>query len=282
MPAITSVKAFRAAIANHFIELSGQLKKIARYVEANGEQIALQGIQELAHKCDVQPSAIVRFAKYFGLSGFSEMQSVFRDDIARQIAPPRNYGSRIRDVIDAGDRRLSSVEIAHEFIVGSIGSMQALQQQLDESEFEAAVSALVATDCIWVVAARRSFPVAAYLDYALQHTEKRVQMISGLGAMHIGQVRALRSGDVMLAVSFAPYAEETLACVAVARERGAKIIAITDSALSPLARQAAHVLIVKDDAAFGFRALTSTMGLAQSLFIALAYQLALTHQVSKL
>jgi DNA-binding MurR/RpiR family transcriptional regulator len=276
---ITSGKTFRLAIAANFEGLSGQLKKIARYIDASGEQIGFQGVREVAVKCDVQPSAIVRFAKHFGLSGFSEMQAVFRDDIARKMASPRNYSSRIRDVIKAGDRRLTSAEIAHEFIGGSVVAMQALAQQLDEAAFEGAVIALAESDSIWVVAARRSFPIAAYLDYALQHTDKRVQMLSGLGAMHQGQARSVRAGDVMLAISFAPYAKETLACVGAAHERGAKIIAITDSDLSPLARQAAHVLVVKDDAAFGFRALTSTMGLSQSLFIALAYRLALPPQV---
>ena len=245
---ITSGKTFRLAIAANFEGLSGQLKKIARYIDASGEQIGFQGVREVAVKCDVQPSAIVRFAKHFGLSGFSEMQAVFRDDIARKMASPRNYSSRIRDVIKAGDRRLTSAEIAHEFIGGSVVAMQALAQQLDEAAFEGAVIALAESDSIWVVAARRSFPIAAYLDYALQHTDKRVQMLSGLGAMHQGQARSVRAGDVMLAISFAPYAKETLACVGAAHERGAKIIAITDSDLSPLARQAAHVLVVKDDA----------------------------------
>jgi DNA-binding MurR/RpiR family transcriptional regulator len=57
--------------------------------------------------------------------------------------------------------------------------------------------------------------------------------------------------------------------------RGAKIIAITDSRMSPLARDAAAVLLVQDHATFGFRSLTGTMALAQSLFIALAYRLEL-------
>jgi hypothetical protein len=36
--------------------------------------------------------------------------------------------------------------------------------------------------------------------------------------------------------------------------------------------------VVQDNSTFGFRSLTSTMGLAQSLFIALAYRLELPYR----
>lgn len=277
-PSITTADELRSRIAAEYERLSVQLKKIARYAEEHGDHIGLEGIQELASQCGVQPSAVIRFAKHFGFSGFSEMQALFRQGISRQIAPTRNYQTRIREAIESGSRRLTSAEIAHEFMAGSLGAMQELQQQLDEQAFEAAVQRLAETDCIWISAARRSFPVAAYLDYALQHTEKRVHMVSGVGSMYMGQVRSVRAGDVMIAISFAPYAEETLACVEMAKERGAQVIAITDSRMCQLARKADIALLVKDNATFGFRALTSTMGLAQSLFIALAYQLELPYQ----
>lgn len=275
---IVTVDQLLGRITAEYDGLSPQLKKIGHYIEEHRGHIGLEGIQELARHCEVQPSAIVRFAKHFGFSGFSEMQALFREGISRQIAPGRNYRARIRDVIESGSRLLTSTEIAHEFISGSLVAMQELQQSMDESAFEAAVKLLAQTDCIWIAAARRSFPVAVYLDYALQHTEKRVNLVSGVGSMYVGHVRSIRKDDVMIAVSFAPYAEETLACVEIAKDRGAKVIAITDSHLCQLARKADIALLVKDNATFGFRALTSTMGLAQGLFIALAYKLELPYQ----
>jgi len=60
--------------------------------------------------------------------------------------------------------------------------------------------------------------------------------------------------------------------------RGARLIAITDSRMSPLAAQAQAVLLVEESSTFGFRALTNVMALAQGLFIALAYRLELDYQ----
>ena len=260
-------------ITDEYETLSRQLKLIALHIEKNRDHVGIEGIRELAGHCGVHPSAVVRFAKHFGFSGFTEMQALFREDLTRQLAPGRNYKTRIRDLIASGPGRLSSPGIAREFLTGSIAGMQDLLGNMDTAAFRKAVALLGASDCIWLLASRRSFAVAVYLDYALQHTDKRVSLVSGLGSMQLGQLRSVRKNDVMLAISFAPYAEETLAAARLAKQRGARLIAITDSRMSPLAKLAQVTLIVQENLTLGFRSLTSTMGLAQSIFIALAYAL---------
>jgi hypothetical protein len=100
--------------------------------------------------------------------------------------------------------------------------------------------------------------------YVLQHTHKRVPLVSGLGGMFEGQVRSLRPGDVMLVVSFLPYTEESLQC--------ARLVAITDSQTSPFAALADVTLVVHESSTFGFRSLSNTLCLARSLFIALTHR----------
>ena len=274
MPAVSHPEAerFLEMLREEFDSLSRQLKLIARYVEQHRDHIGLDRIQDVALRCGVQPSAVIRFAKRFGFSGYTEMQKMFRDGIAQQIAPSRNYQARIRSVIESAQGQLSSADIADEFIAGSIAGLQEFKRDLHSTVFDDAVALLVAADTVWVTGARRSFPVATYLTYALQHTDKRVELLDGLGGMHEGRMRSLRAGDVMVAISFSPYAEESVQCARAAVARGARLIAITDSALSPLAPMAATTLVVHESSTFGFRALTNTLCLAQSLFIALAYR----------
>jgi DNA-binding MurR/RpiR family transcriptional regulator len=273
-----NVEQLLKAISSEFESLSKQLKVIARYVEAHRDHLGLEGIQDVAAACDVQPSAVVRFAKHFGFSGFSEMQKLFREVISKQISPGRSYKARIRDVIEAGAGTLTSAAIAHEFLAGSIAGMQELQDGLDAIAFKKAVDLMAGAQDIWIVGSRRSFAACVYLNYALQHTDKRIHLVSAMGSMHEGQARAMRADDVVIAISFAPYAEETQTVVMAAAERRAKLIAITDSRMSPLAKDAKALLLVQESSVLGFRSLTSTMSLAQSLFIALAYRLELAYQ----
>ncbi len=274
----TSVDALLQRITAEYAGLSRQLKQIALHVERHRDLIGLENIEAIAASCAVHPSAVVRFAKHFGYSGYRELQKVFRDGLAEQIGPNRSYQARIQEVIGRQQGRLSSADIAHEFIGGAIESMYELQRDLQVATLREAVELLAHAPALWIVGARRSFPVAAYLAYALQHTDKPVQLISGVGSMTGGQLHSLRPNDVMVAVSFPPYADETVFATQLATSRGARLIAITDSRMSPLSTQAQATFLVQDGATFGFRALSNVMALAQSLFIALAYRLELDQQ----
>jgi DNA-binding MurR/RpiR family transcriptional regulator len=264
-------------ISDEYEGLSKQLKIIARHIERNRDRLGIEGIRELAEQCEVQPSAVVRFAKHFGLSGFAEMQRIFREGLAQYLGQSRNYETRIRKGIESGAGKLSSPEIADEFLRGSIAGMQELRDRLHGPSFRKAVNLLADSDAIAICGSRRSFPVAVYLEYALQHTDKRITLISAMGSMQQGQLRSVRKGDVLIAISYAPYAQETLEVAADVVARGVRLIAITDSRMSPLARDADVALLVEDNSTLGFRSLSSTMSLAESLFIALAYHLELPH-----
>ncbi|CAN7759151.1 MULTISPECIES: MurR/RpiR family transcriptional regulator [unclassified Variovorax] len=273
-----SAEDFLQAVRAGYEGLSRQLKLIARYVETSRDRLALDGVQETARQCGVQPSAVVRFAKHFGFSGFSEMQALFRAGAAQRLAPHRDYQERIRSLVGAGAAPITAARIAHEVIGGSIESMQALQASLPDERFDAAVELMLDAPALWLAASRRAFPVGAYLAYALQHTAKPVHWLHGLGHMQQGELRALTPGDVLIAISFDPYAQETLDVVESALARGARLLAITDSQLSPLAGRASAVLLAQDGATFGFRSLTSTLCLAQSLFLGLAYRMELAYE----
>ena len=155
------------AMADQFDSLSRQLKIISQYVEQHRGQLGIQSIQQVAENCQVQPSAIVRFAKHFGFSGFSELQKLFREGLARQISPSRDYQSRLRGAIELGARDLHSTDIAHALIGGSIAGMEELQRSLEEPAFEDAVNLLFEAETVWLAATRRSFAVSTYLAYAL-------------------------------------------------------------------------------------------------------------------
>jgi DNA-binding MurR/RpiR family transcriptional regulator len=262
-------------IADEYDALSRQLKVIAQYIEKHRASLMLERISDIAGACDVQPSAIVRFAQRFGYSGFSEMQDVFRQAYTEQAAATPNYQQRIRKLIATRDSQISVGDMTREFVGASRDGLDDLAAGLDDAQLEAAVTLLQKADNIYVIGVRRSFPIASYIAYALEHTAKRVHLVSGLGGMHREQMRSIRGGDVAIAISFAPYGKETQQCAKVAHENGAKVLVITDSKLAPLARTADALLTVTEGSAFAFRSLTSTICLCQALFIALAYKLEL-------
>jgi DNA-binding MurR/RpiR family transcriptional regulator len=99
--------------------------------------------------------------------------------------------------------------------------------------------------------------------------------MDGVAGMTSEQSWMLGPDDLVIAVSFRPYANETIAVVERAAANGAPLIAISDSRLSPVARNADVCFEIKDAEVRQFRSLTASMCLAQTLVISYAYKFGL-------
>ena len=262
-------------ITDEYDTLPRQLKRIASYMSQQSDRIMVDRISDIARECEVHPSAIVRFSQRFGFSGFSEMQALFRAAYTHKASPVHNYQQRIRSMIANQSQQASAGDLARECIDATRSGIERLGRELDDVAFEKAVDLIVNADNIYVVGVRRSFAVADYLVYNLQHTQKRIHLVSGLGGSYREQMRSVRAHDLVIAISFVPYAKETQHCLRFARLQQANTLILTDSHLSPLAKLANSVLLVNEGSALAFRSLSATLCLCQALFVAVAYRLEL-------
>lgn len=262
-------------ISEEYDALPRQLKRVASYISQQSERIMVERISDIARECEVHPSAIVRFSQRFGFSGFSEMQALFRQAWTHKATPAQNYQQRIRSMIANNSQTANNGELARECIVATLAGIERLGRELDEAAFDKAVDLIVNADDIYVIGVRRSFAVADYLVYNLQHTQKRIHLVSGIGGSYREQMRSVRANDLVIAISFVPYAKETQHCLRFARQQNANALIITDSPLSPLAKLANSVLLVNEGSALAFRSLSATLCLCQALFVAVAYRLGL-------
>ena len=209
------------SIAAAYEALPRQLKSIASYFEQHRSSVMMDRVTDIAVACDVHPSAVVRFSKRFGFSGFSEMQAIFRRAYTERVAPIQSYQQRIRNLVTNTRTRLRGSEIAGEFIDGSRRGLEELGSALDGSAFDEALDLLLRAKAIYIAGVRRSFAAASYLAYALQHTRKRVILAPGLGGMYREQISSIRKGDALVAISFLPYGRETQYCVRMAHHNKA-------------------------------------------------------------
>ncbi|MGE8185857.1 MurR/RpiR family transcriptional regulator [Pseudomonas sp. NPDC086278] len=261
-------------ITHEYESLPRQLKRIASYMSQQSDRIMVDRISDIARECEVHPSAIVRFSQRFGFSGFSEMQALFREAYTHKTTPVQNYQQRIRSMIASKSPAIGG-DLARECISATLSGIERLGRELDDQAFDKAVELVVNADNIYVIGVRRSFAVADYLVYNLQHTQKRIHLVSGLGGSYREQMRSVRGNDLVIAISFTPYAKETQHCLRIARQQQAHTLIITDSNLSPLAKRANAVLLVNEGSSFAFRSLSATLCLCQALFIAVASRLEL-------
>lgn len=237
-----------------------RLKQCGDYVQAHAEGIAVSTVSDVAAGAGVAPSAVMRFAQAMGFSGFSDMQRLFR----QAYAPGRpDYAMRLRSLRDSGGR--SPGALLAESVEAGRRSLERLASSTDVAALDRAVTALSGARSLHVIGLRRAYPVAAYLAYMFEKMAVPALLHDGAGGL-AGQ-SALRPGDAVLAISFAPYSAETLAFVAHARAQGLPVVALSDAGEGPLG-QAATVLLRVDEQDFGaFRALSATMALALALAV---------------
>ena len=217
-------------------------------------------IAEIAEQLAVQPSAVIRFSKALGFSGFTEIQRILRADL---LQGNPSYFERLQLGRSAEGPLSRFAELG----------AQSLQNLPAQPQFDAAVQMLCAAETIHVLGLRRAFGVAAYFAYLLSGFDARVNQIEFLGHMNQASLSTLREGDLLFVISFPNYSEEVIDALATASSRKTRTLALTDSEVSPVAQKAELVLITDQASSGGFRSAAGSMVTVQALAIAFGEQM---------
>lgn len=248
--------------------LPKRLKQVADHALAHPEDMALNTAAQIAEKVGVQASTLVRFAQALDYSGFSELQQIFRTRLRTQSPDYRDRLEALRAEGAAGDD-MGRI-LLDGFIAASETSLRRLRDAVDAAEIEAAAALLAGADTIVLIGARRMFPIVSYLAYAFGKLGLRAVLVDNVGMLGAEQAAFARPGDVVFAVSCAPYTAATLKAAAAAQRAGVPVIGLTDSALSPLGRHCRLAFTITEADYGAFRSLAASLAFAMTLAVATA------------
>lgn len=265
MSAVTRYENLARAIAEAYPTLPNRLQGIARFALDNPDQIALSTVAEIAQAADVPPSAVIRFANALGFDGFLALQRVYRE---RLVARSATYRERIESLRKRGS---GSNDVLQQLADSAIGELEQLRDHVDPGLFRRAASLILEAARVHVVAQRRAFPVAAYLAYGLSQLEVPTFLLDSVGGMLRQQASLLRGGDLLIAASFRNYSPEVVEAASICHRSGVPVIALTDHAVSPLAKSAALRFDLGDNLALPFRSLVGPLCAAQALVLSVGH-----------
>lgn len=271
MATASSLSELQQQIRDRYDGLSKRLQQVSRYVLDNTNSVAFDTVAIIAERADVPPSTLIRFANAFDFTGFNEMKQLFRMNLMEETA---SYSDRARlfKEMESEEVPETPLDILQEFARSNGQALQQLAARTDPDMLSRAVELLAAAETIYVVGLRRSYNIATYLTYALSHLDCRPVLLDGMGGMLREQSGRIKAQDIVVSVSFSPYAEETLMVSENAAAVGARQIVITDSQISPLATFSDLCFVVKEAQVDAFRSQSATLCLVQSLVVALAYR----------
>lgn len=259
--------ALRALIANRAQILPRRLTQVASYALDNPDEIAFGTAASIAQHAGVQPSTLVRFSQALGYQGFSDLQDVFRSRLRERVP---SYDERLAQMREHGLNASKAQALLDGFAEAASRSVASFQVKADPAAIDKAVEILAGAETIYLAGLRRSFPITSYMAYAMGKLGIRNLLVDGIAGLGAEQTSFITQKDALLAVSFTPYASETVALAKTAKARGARIVSITDSVFSPIAPDADIWLEVVEADFEGFRSMAATMALAMTLTVAVA------------
>ena len=257
----------RARIAGTSDTMPKRLAQAADYALAHPEDIALGTAASIAKAAQVQPSTFVRLAHHLGYEGFSDLQSVFRDRLKSRSS---TYEERLRQLETGLGADTYEGALLGGFLKAARQSIDRLADSVNPADFGKSVGILAQADIIYLVARRRAYPLVAHMSYGFGKLGIRHITVSTANDIDEELIASASPKDAAIVCSFSPYAPESVRLAGALAQRKLPIVAITDSAMSPLCTMSRVWLEVSESDYAGFRSISGSMAIAAALPVAVA------------
>jgi DNA-binding MurR/RpiR family transcriptional regulator len=247
-------------IQGKFIRLSKGQKLIAEYILKYYDKAAFMTAAKLGISVGVSESTVVRFANELGFSGYPKLQKSLQELIKNKLTTVQRLELR-NDYFSDGDA-LKGV------LKADMENIRATLEKINQNTFEDVVKNIFEAQRIYIVGLRSSTALAEFLGFYLNIILQNVRTVSYGISDVFEQMINVGEGDLVIGIGFPRYAAKTIDALAFAQDRNAKVVALTDSLLSPLAAKADYTLIAQSNMASFVDSLVAPLSVINALIIA--------------
>ena len=240
------------------LKLSKGHKKIAEYIAENYDKAAFMTASKLGEKVGVSESTVVRFASILGFKGYPELQK----ELQRMIKSKLTAVQRM----EVSDSLVSDQNAVKKLMSADIELIRDTLENVSQSDFNEAVSAINNASRIYILGVRSSAALANFMYFYLNPVFENVVLVDTTSAGEMfEQMFRIGKDDVCVALSFPRYSNQTINALRFIGDRGSKIIAITDSCESPIAKLADILLVAKSSMVSVVDSLVAPLSLINAL-----------------
>lgn len=238
-------------------------KLLANYTMENYPKVAFMTASKLGETVGVSESTVVRFANALGFSGYPKFQDALQELIKTKLTTVERVEMANRDY-STDSKILANV------LKADIDNIKETLDTLEEKSYEKAVNTIISAKKLYIMGLRSSIYVAKYLGYYLNYILDDVIIVRMDMGEPVEQMIKLGEGDVLIVISFPRYSKKTLQVAEFAKERGAKVIALTDSYNAPTAKISDVIVTVKNNMVSFVDSLVPAFSVANALVIGVA------------
>jgi DNA-binding MurR/RpiR family transcriptional regulator len=245
-----------------FPELPRALKVAATYMLEHPGDIATLSMRQVAANAGVSLPNFARLAKALGYETYGELREVYRKQV--QQSDISEYHLRAENLQKSGGSQAAR-EVWEGFRSSTLSNVNAIFDAIDPEYFAAVAQVLNEARHVYVVGMQASASFSAYAHYIGGMASGKFRLVRGEGGVFADPVADLGPEDAMIAVSQQPCARAAVELAIIARERGARVIAITDSPAAPIALHSDYVLLGPNRSPLFFESYLGTTALIEAL-----------------
>ncbi|NLG92738.1 MAG: MurR/RpiR family transcriptional regulator [Clostridiales bacterium] len=247
-------------IRNKMKEFSKGQKLIAKYIEEHYDKVAFMTASKLGATVGVSESTVVRFATEIGYTGYPELQQAVQEMIRSKLTSVQR--------MEVTASRIGDADILDSVFNQDIETIRRTMEEIPHEDFYRSVDAIVAARKIYILGARSSLALATFLYNYFNLIFENVLLVKSTSEGEIfEQMIRVDEQDVVIGISFPRYSRKAVNAMNFAHKRGATVIAITDSPLSPLAKEADYALLARSDIASIVDTLVAPLSLINALIV---------------
>lgn len=251
-------------IQENMARFSKGQKRIAGYILSDYDKAAFMTASKLGKLVDVSESTVVRFASVLGYDGYPAMQKALQEIVRSRLTSIQR--------IEASDVFFGT-DVVTSVLQTDMDKIRVAIEEVDRGAFETVVDKLVTARHIYILGVRSSSFLAGYLNFYLHLIFENVTLVTSNSAGEILEsMLRIGPGDVLVGISFPRYSQSTVKGVQFAHDRGADVVAITDSAMSPLYPLASAVLMARSDMISFVDSLVAPFSLLNALIVAAGHR----------
>lgn len=238
-------------------------KLIANYILQSYDKAAFMTASKLGKTVNVSESTVVRFAAELGFDGYPSMQKTLQEMIRNKLTSIQR--------VEVSNERIGNQDIMTMVMQSDIEKIRLTLDETDRSSFNEAVSAISSAKKIYILGVRSASVLADFISFYFRFMFDNLVSVDTTSISEVfEQILRISADDVFIGLSFPRYSKRTVKAMQFAKDRGAKVIAITDSKVSPLTKMADVSLLAKSDMASFVDSLVAPLSLVNALIVAVS------------
>jgi len=258
---VTASPALMARLSGLYPTLSPQLKRAAKYVLDNPTEIAILSMRQVAGKAEVGPNTMIRLTRALDFTRYEDFREPFRQALRVSSGAFPDRARSLQSIAGAS----SSAELVSRLAAANLDNLERAFHNTGVVELQATADRFRKARQVYVLGLGSCFSLAYYFYYVARMALPQLVLLRGHAGLLFDELSDMGKGDLLFALSLAPYTRDTVKVAGFAKERGAAIVTLTDSLASPLAPGAVQVLIAPTASPQFFPSLVASAALVEAL-----------------